>query len=221
MSASRDLSRPRRDPSSPASRLLRLPNCSLGAAWGWGEGAQKGGGLTPGSSPQGTRWPWTCPPCITAARCCGTRCPCWGTASTGTSSGTARRSGGWVSSDTTSQVNRRYAVSRCVHTARLTPPARRPREASARHRGRRPRALGATLSHRLGFFPSQSWNREKQTVPDRTRSDGLDGSGACDTVQGRATPPSQLFSAEEKSFECSRQAQSLESGTLCHLNSQP
>lgn len=52
-------------------------------------------------------------------------------------------------------------VSRCVHTARLTPPARRPREASARPRGRRPRALGATLSHRLGFFPSQSWNREK------------------------------------------------------------
>lgn len=58
------------------------------------------------SPPQGTRCPWTCPPFITTARCCGTPCPSWGTASMGTSSRTARRSGGWGSSDTTSQVTR-------------------------------------------------------------------------------------------------------------------
>lgn len=133
-SASRDSSRaPREQTPAPLP-----PRALAGHRVGRGAGEQKGSGLSPSFSPQGTRWPWTCPPCITAARCCGTRRPCWGTASTGTSSGTARRSGGWASSDTTSQVGRRAAGRRCVHAARPAPPARRPREARARHRGRGP-----------------------------------------------------------------------------------
>lgn len=107
-SASRDSSRaPREQTPAPLP-----PRALAGHRVGRGAGEQKGSGLCPGFSPQGTRWPWTCPPCITAARCCGTRRPCWGTASTGTSSGTARRSGGWASSDTTSQVGRRAARPR-------------------------------------------------------------------------------------------------------------
>lgn len=107
-SASRDSSRaPREQTPAPLP-----PRALAGHRVGRGAGEQKGSGLSPGFSPQGTRWPWTCPPCITAARCCGTRRPCWGTASTGTSSGTARRSGGWASSDTTSQVGRRAARPR-------------------------------------------------------------------------------------------------------------
>lgn len=73
-------------------------------------------------SPQGTRCPWTCPLCITTARCCGTPCPSWATASTGTSSRTARGSAGWVSSDTTSQVTQGTHARRVP----IRPPAPRP-----------------------------------------------------------------------------------------------
>ena len=84
-------------------------------------GQAEGRGLHPGFSPQGTRWPWTCPLCITTARCCGTRCPCWATASMGTSSRTARGSGGWVSSDTTSQVTQSNMPGASTHGLRLAP----------------------------------------------------------------------------------------------------
>lgn len=123
---------------------------------------------------QGTRCPWTCPPCTTTARCCATRCHCWATASTGTSSRTARRSAGWGSSDTTSQVTE-WHVGALVGTA--------PREAGALKQtnpGRPPGSYRPGRPETALLLSAHGAGATGTTITCRLlRGDGLRGSGPC------------------------------------------